>query len=839
MLKRPEAFRSFFPMADTLSVQLEVLDDGATAKFTNFERRAEQTASAITGAGKRANFSKGVKSDLEIAERKIEQFAQKFDRIGLGDFGKGALVAGAAIGGLSLGVAKFIDLSRQAIEISIRSERANRLLAASATEAGLAYADLAEKNRKFAELNGLSNVGAATTTARIAQLARAGGRPQDIDKLLTSFSDLSAARGLNPRDLETIIQQIQSGQDEGLNKLGLPDPSVIYRKYAQEIGKTADALTQFEKVQAATNAVVEKSEIFKGAAQARMQSLEGVTASLTARWDNLTTSFANSFAQSREVGQSINALSGFVKQLTYDSDALQKKLSLGFSPAQLAKETAASFKTFDEIKAAFARTTDPLGIVFDPLSSNGTTENSLREDEILRRLNAQKLADALQKKSADEQKQILDDLIKKNQAIEQSQQRQTELQRVLANPRTSLAELRQKRGELQNDFFNRESALSAADKLKLADDFDKAVSQGVQKGFARSLRSTESVSELKKILAGIGSNTELLPDAKEDLIFNFEQKIKSAVESGKQKVLELSKTYNSVLDNLFARQGANNPFVAVFSEADRSLKALRENLKGLSPELASTFEKMQERQNKIALFNARLDSQLSAFDLRESAAAFRGNTPIDNGLVQKEFFNRVVRRGYNSDFGRYASGGKSFEELSDAEKLNIYEVDLLKSFPADGLNQKSLVSALARDRNLTDNPNASIQERLQKQFDIIEKLGSKSDLAETGAAADKRIIALTQGVDPSSLTTDQRVRAAAAREREADRTIKAEAEAAKAHKESLDASNRLADEIKKLRELAEKEGLQAVINIVNKTGDEISVTKSPNPADTAAYFSNF
>jgi hypothetical protein len=844
---------------DSLAVNLEVFDDGATAKFTNFERRAEETADKITRAGKRVNFSNGVKADFEIAEQKAAQLAARFDRIGLGDFGKGALFAGAAIGGLTVGVSKFIDVSRAAIDVSIQSQRANRLLAASATEAGLAYADLYEKNRKFAELNSISNTAAASTTARIAQLAKSAGRPQDIDKISIAFSDLGAARGISPKDLETLIGTIQSGQDEGLNRLGLPDPSKIYAAYAKEIGKTVEQLSQMEKVQAAVNAVVEKSEIFKGAAQARMKSLEGSVESLNARWENLTTTISNDFARSYEVHSFLELTSKLVKNLSGDVDELQLKLAKGIKPTdkEIAEAAEANFFSqnasrigagFFQFMSGAARVAD----VFTDQSSFGyfrpfkdspqkfadasiglTDEYQQlhREDFLRQKINAQILENANQKKAAEEQKKNLDDVLKKQEEIEASLKRQTELQRVLADPRATLSDLRTGRNNLRNDFFGKNSALFDTDKLKLADDFDKAISSGVQKAFSRTLRSTDKVSDLKRAVAEINSSFDLLPEAKEDLVFSFEQKIKSAVDSGKAKVKELEKTFLSVFDNLAARAGANNPFVAIFSEGDKAIQNLRLNTIGLSKDLVSVFEQMERKQQQIQLFNARLDAGLTAFDLRDSAANFRNINPKDNGLVQKEFFERVVKR---------ASGLNDISGLSDTQKRDFYERNLLAgSFSFNQLTQDSVVSSLARDRRpAEENANLGLQERLQKQFDIIEKLRNTSNLAETGSAADKRIIALTSGVNPNELTTQQRIQAAAAREREADRTEKSEQLAARQRAETLEVQKKIASEITKLREVAEKDGLIGLQVLLKdaETGATRDLTPSPTAQDVVEAF---
>src|SRR5690606_33537798 len=149
--------------------------------------------------------------------RRVEAEERKTNAIrssgGLGGAlgGVGSLLGGL---GISVGVASFVSAARSAVEISVDQVRQNRLLASSATEAGISFAKAADQNRAFADQLGLSERQAAATTARILQLAARAGRPQDAQKLQTGFADLSAAYGIDPNDLQTLIGTILSGQDE-------------------------------------------------------------------------------------------------------------------------------------------------------------------------------------------------------------------------------------------------------------------------------------------------------------------------------------------------------------------------------------------------------------------------------------------------------------------------------------------------------------------------------------------------------------------------------------------------------------------------------------------------
>jgi hypothetical protein len=420
-------------------------------------------------------------------------------------FGSGALGAlGVPIGGAAIGAAVVgggaaaISLAEKAIDISIEATRQNRLLAASATEAGKSYAELSAENAKFAKGLGVSNVQAAGTTARIQQLATFGGTPGRSAELEKSFGNLAAARGIGGDELGTLVGSILSGQDEGLNRLGLSDPSKIYDQFARSIGTTSDKLNQFQRVQALTNAVVDKSKIFDGSAEARMNTLEGTVAKSAATWNNLTTSLANNFAGSKEVHDALEGLNALLTEASGNVEDLQKKMSQGGNAAGLAQSTAAGQGWRDQLGGLLAIPSLVLGAgvhaglrpfnqatgydvggagvqadanqVYSAFSGQATDQ---RADFILQQLNAQKLLDAQQKKAADAAKKDLDDRIAKEAAITAEKEKQAELEKTLRkalqDPNSSLA-------ALQGGLLSAQGSGLADDKKDvLVRDFEKAI----------------------------------------------------------------------------------------------------------------------------------------------------------------------------------------------------------------------------------------------------------------------------------------------------------------------------------------------------------------------------
>ncbi len=261
---------------------------------------------------------------------------------GLGIPGVNGTSVGIAGGmaALAYGAHKFIDVAEQAIDRASELTRSNRLLASSATEAGITYEDLAKKNRDFAISVGLSDVKATTTVAKVTQLATRTQRPEDIDKLLKGFANLGAARGLESNELETVIQQIITGQDEGYKKLLLPNPSQLYAQYAKDNNRTLSSISAVERSRIFESEFLKKAELFNGTAEARMQSLDGRAAKLNASMENLKNTISLGFASSYEVNSFMDVATRTLKSFNGEIDDLASKVKRGINIDELIKKNA-------------------------------------------------------------------------------------------------------------------------------------------------------------------------------------------------------------------------------------------------------------------------------------------------------------------------------------------------------------------------------------------------------------------------------------------------------------------------------------------------------------------
>lgn len=244
----------------------------------------------------------------------------------------------------------------------------------------------------------------------------------------------------------------------------------------------------------------------------------------------------------------------------------------------------------------------------------------------------------------------------------------------------------------------------------------------------------------------------------------------ASVEAGKKLVEDYGKSVAELTQRLSAQRGQNNPFVAVFSAAEDAIKRTQEATRGLTKDLQQTLLTQQQALNDRALFAQRIGSGLEAIGLHEDAESFRG----------------------------------------DRDRLaKFFSPEFLRARGLDG----------------------SAQARLQKQLDFLNRASFTPEQQEE---TDRQIIRLTSGIDPKSLTTDQREQAAAARERQEIRIQNQEKEAREDAKKDLQLREQTARDIQRLRELAEQRGKEGLEVILKDETDGRTSTELRNPtqADT-------
>jgi hypothetical protein len=119
---------------------------------------------------------------------------------------------------------------------------------------------------------------------------------------------------------------------------------------------------------------------------------------------------------------------------------------------------------------------------------------------------------------------------------------------------------------------------------------------------------------------------------------------------------------------------------------------------------------------------------------------------------------------------------------------------------------------------------ASFRARLSEQLREANRIPAQT--AEQQRRLDKQIISLTQGIDPAKLDRGQRLQAAQARFREADRLEADEQEARKLQQEL----------VKVLANLEKAISTGSVVRIINGDPEHATVSTKPKSSDVATYY---
>lgn len=511
---------------------------------------------------------------LEIQNPKPDNSSGVLSSIakGLGLSNLATLGIAGGVASAYYGAKQLIDLTEVAIDRASKQINVNRLLASSATEAGLGVEFLSKKNKEFSESVGLSDVKGAATTAKITQLTTRAQRPEDLDKLLKGFADLGAARGIDSNDLETLVQQIITGQDEGYKKLLLPNPSQLQAEYAKKNNRSASSLTAVERTQILLDEITKKSELFSGTAEARMQSLDGRAAKLSASLENLKNSFSTSFAGSYEVSTLIDNATKALKSFNGEVDDLADKVRRGINIDDLIKKNAKPGffgGAATGIGSALAATPQylgaglgallgygsPLGLVpglggniregANNLAQNANSyfvdDSDLRENFLRQQINAQLLYESKLAKTAQERRvqiaaENAEEEVKRIKAVDEKKYKD-----IIQNPRSTVADYEGAIQSIKNESLGK--LAKPLDETKFKENVDKAFEK-VDKTLYQGLNDAQIKEKLGE---GIRQEMQAALDVTNAPLYNEEESKKAIREQAEKLSQTLEKTYREVL----------------------------------------------------------------------------------------------------------------------------------------------------------------------------------------------------------------------------------------------------------------------------------------------------
>lgn len=739
-------------------------------------------------------------NDQAIREIKERERAERAALSGGRGFGQGVSdglnipIGAAAVG--AIGGFAAISFGKSSLDATKEAANGQLQLQAVNKETGISYQNLTAQAQKFGEVNLLSNRAAQSTFAQIANFANAAGRGDKLEEFRQRFSDLAAAKGINASQLGDISRQLNALTDEATDKLLNANPSAFYDKFAKSINKTADSLTDAEKRAAIFDEVLRKGAIFDGSAAKRFDAATSATDKLAQKYENLKESAGKAILPVAELAE--KAASSFLSiggaQKNFNSnDAGAVAFNRSFLQDQRVAETVKSLRASEKLIA---------DAVAAPLASSLNSELAKINiaDSFFNLDNRQKLIDAARKTAS-----ATADSFKASFTA------------VLSDKNSSLRLLQLG----QKQFYANQADYDPATRRELAESFENSIAERAKEDAEKAKAAREKAkAELEKRAEDVKKATE--------------------------KIKELARAYVSAFDSLYQKSGSNNPFVSVFSEADKSLKDLRENLKGLSPELRAVAEQMQQKLNNDSLFNARLENDFARFDLRQNAEELRNFKP--KGIEDaNKFFEDFIADGLKQisqanggSFTRYnltGAGNSTFGfSQSDARNdlLNVYErlagggsISRRRTF--QDLSEREKFDFLNRD-------NLSLQTRLGSAFDLAKNRTALTE--EQQSLIDRKIISLAGGVRPEQLTESQRDILATANEKEAARREQSEARAQASRDAHTALLERVAASNERLTELAGKGGLAGIVRIIDETDGAVEI-KRPNADDVARAYQDY
>lgn len=238
----------------------------ARANSTSTLMRRLATATGIPGAGRMA----GVVSAAEGT--------------GLAGLraGAGTLLGGLGITlGAAAAVSGFSSMVSGAITASNNLATSLRVLESTSKLTGVPISFLRATSDQLSRSLGITTTTMNGMVATAARFTSVAGRTNETGVFLTRWLELAAARGLSAADAMQALESTMRGDDSGLNKLGLMNPSGIYDKWAASMGTTAAKMTGVQKQQAIINEVMTEGAKVQGAYADRMNTAEGAQERLT------------------------------------------------------------------------------------------------------------------------------------------------------------------------------------------------------------------------------------------------------------------------------------------------------------------------------------------------------------------------------------------------------------------------------------------------------------------------------------------------------------------------------------------------------------------------------
>lgn len=358
--------------AEQSTTKLNTATDGlaysankATKATDGLGTSAESAAKATTGLGNSANntskANSGLSSATTVLSNSVKVLASSF----------------AAF--------KLLDYAKEAAMLSARYDSLGVVMGVVGKNAGYTAQQM-EETAQALQKTGITMIGSREQVLKLVQshidLAHA-------TKLARIAQDAAYIANVNSTEaFDRMLHGIRSGQTENLRTLGLNVTlENSYKKYAQALGVTTEALDQEQKVQAVLNAVMKEGDTIANTYTTALGTTSKMLASTERLTENLKVKLGDLFDEASFTG--VSSYTDLLKELDKQMDAMAASGEL----KDWARRIAIEFAFLLDITRVFIKQIDILFTMtaagFSSIKSgdfSGLTKAFMNADEALKAL---------------------------------------------------------------------------------------------------------------------------------------------------------------------------------------------------------------------------------------------------------------------------------------------------------------------------------------------------------------------------------------------------------------------------------------------------------------------
>lgn len=245
--------------------------------------------------------------------------------------------------GKALGLAKDFVMDSMAAYDAFSASQTK--LAAMSKLTGVSMADMGALVKKARDEFGLSTVASAELTGSVAKFAAQAGAASSAGRLMATALELGAASGMNATQVAEGLTSALAGNDEFLNRLGLANPSQLWKDYAEANGRAVKTLTDTEQKLAVMTAIMDAGNKVAGVYAERMDSGAGAQDRLNKKLDDAKVAFGQATQPARIfIVQGLTSLIDFLGRAALAFGRVANVIVVTFSGAiELARSVVGGF----------------------------------------------------------------------------------------------------------------------------------------------------------------------------------------------------------------------------------------------------------------------------------------------------------------------------------------------------------------------------------------------------------------------------------------------------------------------------------------------------------------